>query len=521
MRKKTRIVAALLLIGTAIVCFTVSSAANTVSIAIPHSIPTLDPAATNSGTAHLVIDNVVERLVRFIPGTNMLEGELATSWEASEDLRTWTFALREGVTFSDGSPFDADAVIATFDRYLGVGKAPAGQTLMNVETVEALGPLSVQFTLSQPDFSLLYKLAGAAGMSFESPTAIENAKTNDDPWGESWFYDHLVGTGPYLLDQWNKTENIVLVKNEDYWRGWTGTEPDRVIVRIVPEYASRKALLSRGEADVITNVPSEDKETIESLPGASVYIAKTTHIIINFFNFNKEIWADRRLREAMAWSYPYEDAVESLVGAVQLQGPMASDIPGHNKDLPIYHTDLDKASALLCEAGYGSGDLAVSFYYWKSDHHDLINQLWQINLNQIGVDLQLQALEWSEFSPFEGSRDKACDMWDSESWPDYPVGEEYLSTLFEDSEHAQSIAPGGWKSEFFNELCILTRKAGNEDVRNYLYMAQQQQLMDELVCIPVAQISDVVGVSDSLSGVATSPAFGAMGLHCYEMTKTE
>ncbi len=520
-KRKTRIAAALFLMAAAIVSFAVYSVGNTVSVAIANTIPSLDPAATNSGTAHMVIDNVAERLVRFIPGTNTLEGELATSWEASEDLLEWTFYLREGVTFSDGVPFDADAVEATYERYKGVAMAPFGQTLMNVEKFDVLDPFTVQFTLKEPDFSFLYKMAGAAGMSLESPVAIENAKTGDDPWGKDWFYDNIVGTGPYLLGEWNKTENLVLVKNENYWRGWNGTEPDRVIVRIVPEYASRKALLSRGEADIILQVPSEDVENIKAMPGARIYIAKTTHIIINFFNFTKDIWSDRRLREAMAWSYPYEDAVASMVGAEQLQGPMASDIPGHNKDLPIYSTDLDKAAALLQEAGYGPGELAVSFYYWKSAHHDLINQLWQINLNQIGVDLQLQALEWSEFSPFEGSRDKASDMWDSESWPDYPVGEEYLSTLFEDSEYAQSIAPSGWKSDFFNKLCVLTRTAGNEQVRNYLYMAQQQLLMDELVCIPVARISDTVGVSESLSGLATSPAMGSMGMIFYGMTKTE
>lgn len=491
------------------------------SVAVSYTIPSLDPAATTSGLAHMVIDNVAERLIRFVPGTNDLEPELATSWESSTDLKTWTLYLREGVRFSDGTSFDANAVLANFERYKGVGKAPYGQTLMNVAQVDVLEPYLVQFTLAEPDFSFSYKLAGCAGLSIESPKAIAAHQTADDPWGENWFHDHIVGTGPYKLDQWKKTENVILVKNDDYWRGWEGPEPDRVIVRIVPEYASRKFLLSRGDVDIIGAVPSQDASVIEALPDAHVYIAKTTHIILNCFNFNKRIWQDSRLREAMAWSYPYKDAVESLVGAVPLQGPMASDVAGHNDDLLVYYTDLDKARELLREAGYGPGDLSITFFYWNADHIKTLTELWLANLNQIGVRLEPQALEWSEFYPFEGARDKPCDMWNVETWPDYPVGEEYLATLYEDDEYVQSINPGGWKNEVFNELCVLTRKVGDEAVRNYLYMAQQQLIMNELVCIPVAQISDVLGVSDSVSGIATSPAFGARGLHFYEMRKAQ
>jgi len=492
---------------------------STMFVAIPNTIPSLDPGVTNSGTAHMVIDNVLERLIRFVPGTNDLEPELATAWEASATLKTWTFSLREGVRFSDGESFDANAVLANFERYKGVGKAPYGQMLMNVTQVEILEPYKVRFTLSEPDFSFLYKLAGCAGMCIESPKAIAEHKTTADPWGENWFYDHIVGTGPYKLDQWEKTENLVLVKNDAYWRGWEGPEPDKVVFRIVPEYTSRKLLLSRGDVDMIFHISVEEVPTIDGLPNAHVYIAKTTHVIINFFNLNKEIWQDRRLREALAWSYPYKEAMESLVGSVPLQGPMASDVAGHNDNLFTYYTDLDKARELLNEAGYGPGDLSFTYFYWSVDHHKTLTELWLTNLNQIGVRPEPQALEWSEFSPFESSRDKPCDMWTSESWPDYPIGEEFLSTLFEDDKYVRSIAPGGWKNDIFNELCVLTRKVGNEPVRNYLYMAQQRLLMDDLVCIPVAQISEPLGVSDAVSGVATSPAFGAMGLHFYEMTK--
>jgi len=498
-----------------------SAEGTTIAFAVAHTIPSLDGAATTSGIAHMVIDNVLERLIRFVPGTNDLEPQLATSWESSPDLKMWTFYLREGVRFSDGTSFDANAVLANFERYKGVGKAPYGQVFMNVARVDVLGPYVVQFTLAEPDFSFEYKLAGAAGLSIGSPKAIAEHKNADDPWGENWCYDHMVGTGPYKLDKWEKTKHIILVKNDDYWRGWEESEPDRVIVRIVPEYSSRKFLLSGGDVDIIEEVPAYDIPVIEALPNAHVYIAKTTHIILNSFNFDKEIWRDRRLREAMAWSYPYKEAVESLIGAVKLQGPMASDVAGHNDDLFVYYTDLDKARELLRDAGYEPGDLSVTFFYWNADHIKILTELWLVNLEQIGVRLEPQALEWSEFYPFQGVRDKPCDMWNVETWPDFPLGEDYLATLYEDSEYVQTINPSGWKNDIFNELCALTRKVGNKAVRNYIYMAQQQLIMDELVCIPIAQVSDTLGVSDSVSGIATSPAFGAMGLRFYEIRKAQ
>jgi len=522
MRKKS-IVGLVILVVTLILTpeLVVLAEDTAISVAVSATIPSLDPAATTSGIAHMVIDNVAERLIRFVPGTNDLEPWLAAAWESSADLKTWTFYLREGIRFSDGTPFDANAVLVNFERYKGVGKGPYGQTLLNVAQVDVLGPYVVRFTLAEPDFSFPYKLAGCAGLNIESPRAIAEHKTTDDPWGENWFHDHIVGTGPYKLEQWKKTEYITLVRNDDYWRGWKGPEPARVIIRIVPEYASRKLLLSRGDVDIIDAVPPQDVSVIEALPNAHIYVAKTTHIIFNSFNFNKEIWQDRRLREAMAWSYPYKEAVEALVGAVQLQGPMASDVPGHNDDLFVYYTDLDKARELLREAGYGPGDLSITFFYWNADHIKTLTELWMANLSQIGVRLEPQALEWSEFYPFQESRDKPCDMWNVESWPDYPVGEEYLATLFEDDEYVQSINPCGWKNDLFNELCVLTRKVGDEAVRNYLYMAQQQLIMDELVCIPIAQTSELLGVSDAVSGIATSPPFGARGLHFYEMRKAQ
>ncbi len=212
-----------------------------------------------------------DNLVRF--STKMqLEPALAESWTSSKDGLTWTFKLRKGVRFHDGTAFDAKAVKYFFDRVLGDEK-PFKASLYTpfVQGAQVVDDSTVRVTLKQPFAAFLFRLAHSAG-GIVSPTAHQK-------WGKDLTL-HPVGTGPFKFVEWVKGDHVTMERNDDYWGGRPNL--DRVVVKTVREDQARVLMLESGDADLIVNIPTEEiarlrrdaRFTIESSPTArALYIA--------------------------------------------------------------------------------------------------------------------------------------------------------------------------------------------------------------------------------------------------------
>ncbi len=228
----------------------------------------LDPVNTDNGESVKVIVNIFDTLVQYHDETTELVPGLAERWETSQDGRTWTFHLRKDVKFHDGTPFDADAVIFSFERmilddhpHLAMKARPYRPNYLMIQSMKADGPHTVVFTLNEPSPVFINNLAMFPA-SIVSPTAVKKLGGK--------FTANPVGTGPFRFKSWEVDQQLVLEANKDYWNG--APKINRVVFVPVPDDATRVQQLKRGEVHIVDNLPPVE---VESLVGAANITSQT------------------------------------------------------------------------------------------------------------------------------------------------------------------------------------------------------------------------------------------------------
>jgi ABC-type transport system substrate-binding protein len=276
--------------------------------------------------------------------------DLAETWESSEDGLTWTFHLREGVMFHDGTPFNAQAVAAHVQRIQDPENAsPNANLWTHITDVTVADDSTVQLHTETPFAAMLNYLAHGSG-GIESPTAVEE-------YGET-YPQHPTGTGPYRLDSFNPGVEISLARNDDFFGGIPAL--DGVVMRAVPEAGSRVLLLDANEADVVNAVPPEEAERLETSDNLQLISQAGLRTFWMEFNLNREVFQDINVRRALNHAVNKQSIVDNLFleRALVLDSPAASAIQGH-RTAGEYPYDPDLANQMLDEAGWILGDDGV------------------------------------------------------------------------------------------------------------------------------------------------------------------
>ena len=313
---------------------------------------------------------------------------LATEWESVDDV-TWRFTLRDGVTFSNGEPFDAAAVVAAWD-YLSSeeGKASVvGRELVTISSITAVDPLTVEIATAGPDPVLPNRVSA---MFIVAPQQWADL-------GPDGFAAEPVGTGPFAVDSWGTTE-VSLVANTESWRQ-PGVES--VVLTALPEPASRVQALQSGQIDIALGVSPDQISAIEE-SGASVDVRPASQVMsLTFISTDPESpFADQRVRVALNLAVDRQAIVDGLMaglGAPASQGatPAAN---GYDESLAPIAFDPERATELLAEAGYPDGFSFVAEVVVGSFPADAeIYQAMAENLRQINVEVELRQLQFSEW----------------------------------------------------------------------------------------------------------------------------
>ena len=372
-------------------------------VAMGQTINSLD--IHRSGTnrpSYQVAVNVYDRLVSFGTKTTpegglsydyeTIEPEIAESWTISDDGLTMTFKLRENGRFHDGSPITAQDVKWSFDRAVSVGGFPTVQmkagSLEKPEQFEAVDDLTFRITLPRKSKLTLPDLAVPVPMIINAKVAKAHA-TEKDPWATEYLHKTPAGSGAFKVLRWDPGQQLVYERND----AWTAGQPPavkRVIVREVPSTATRRALLERGDIQMSFNMPNKDAKELSGKDGLTINTTPVENAIYCLCpNLAFEPFKDKRVRQAVAWAVPYEAVFEAAAygrGAPMWGGqgpkPATTDWP---QPFP-YTTDLDKAKALLEEAGYGNGfEVPLSISLAQADWMEPTALLIQENLARIGI----------------------------------------------------------------------------------------------------------------------------------------
>jgi peptide/nickel transport system substrate-binding protein len=358
----------------------------------------LDPAYVDDGESAKIIVNIYDTLVKYKQGSTEIEPDLATSWTKSPDGLTWTFNLRKGIKFHDGTPFNAQAVKFSVDRQLpplAKDSMPyASFTFGPVKKVDVVNDYTVRFTLSQPYAPFLANLAMSLAAPIVSPTAVKK-------YGEDDFSQHPVGTGAFIFQKWDKDQQIVLVKNPNYWG--LKAKVDKVVYVTTKENSVRASQLITGAADIIDGIDPNDVKTLES---KGMTVIKNPGMNINYMCFmcNKKPFNDVRVRRAISMAINRQELVKYLYqGYAQVaNGPIPSFIPGFDPKLKPLGYDPEQAKKLLAEAGYNNNFTFTFVTYSNPRPYNTVNgvklaEAVQAELLKIGVKTTIKAYPWKEY----------------------------------------------------------------------------------------------------------------------------
>lgn len=308
------------------------------------SLDSVNPQGYPSG--YEAVYTIYNNLVTFDQDLKIIPA-LADTWEQSEDGLTWTFALRQGVTFHDGTAFDANAVAAHVTRIQDPAtESPNASLWAHIASVNVVDDHTVELVTEQPFGPMLNYLAHGSG-GIPSPAAIEQFGAD--------YPANPVGTGPYKLDSFTPGTELTLVPNESFW----GDAPklEKIVFRATPEVSSRVLMLETGEADLGNDLPQEDVDRFAA--GGDLQLLQRSGLRTFWieFNLNREIFQDVNVRKALNHAVNKQSIVDNLfLGyATVLDSPAAPSIQGHIA-AGSYDYDPDVAKQMLADAGWTAGD---------------------------------------------------------------------------------------------------------------------------------------------------------------------
>jgi peptide/nickel transport system substrate-binding protein len=499
---------ALLVVLTAGTPTVPAQSASTLVVGLVAEPVALDPAQVTDLNSNRVGRRVVETLVAFADESTQIVPGLAESWTISKDGLTYTFKLRKGIAFHDGTPFNAAAVKFSIERQISpehpankLGKYPfAAYFFGNVKAVEVMDETTVRFVLKEPRASFLAVMtAGAA--SVVSPTAA--MKSGQD------YAVSPVGTGPFKFASWDRGQRVVLEKNASYWR--YPVKVDRVIFRPVTEDQARLTELLTGALDLIVGTPPDFVAQLENHPKVTLQKQVGAHVWYLGFNNTKKPFDDKRVRQALNYAVNKDSIVRDVLkgtGSVS-KGPVLPGTWGDEAGLKPFPYDPERAKKLLAEAGLPSG---FSTTLWVPESGSgmqspvAMSTIIQSNLKAVGVNVTLQTMEWGTF--LAKLRTKEQDMF-ALSWM---AGSEDPDLVMYPLLHSSQWTPVGpnramYKNTRFDEVLSQARQVTDQAKRAELYREAQRLLHDDPPWIFIDHEVQTAAFAKRVQGFKLHPSF--------------
>ncbi len=402
----------------------------------PNSLDTMLPAANDQ--ARMVAWNVYDRLVshgsKTLPNgatgydATVFKPELAESWEVLDEGRTQVFHIRKDAKFHDGSPVTAEDVKWSFDRAVAAGGFPAIQmaagSLTDAKQFTAVDDHTFKITFEKANKLSLPDLAVPVPCITNKKLVLQHA-TASDPWGLEWTQRNDAGGGGFKVESWKPGDQLILTRFDD-WKSGPTPELKRVVFRQIASPGTRRALLEKGDVDISVGLPPKDYSELATTGKVKV-VGTPVQGDLLFIDMNVKMkpFDNVKVREAMAWAIPYKEIMESAL--YQRGVPMFGAEPGTTSFPPTwptpspFHTDLDKAKALLAEAGMPDGfETTLSFDLSQATTREPIALLVQSSLAKIGVKVTLEKVPGSNWFANMASKKMPFVIAEFYPWLDYP-----------------------------------------------------------------------------------------------------
>ena len=491
----------------------------------------LDGALISDGESGRVVIQIYEGLVGLKPGGTVVVPKLATSWKASKDGLTWTFQLRKGVKFTDGTPFNAAAVCYNFNRWYNftgsfqnpdatyywqtvfggfAHNEPGSPTTSLYKGCRTAGPNSVKLLLTTRSASFLGALS-LSSFSIESPTAMKKYGANQGsvdsggvfhPTG-SYGTQHPTGTGPFMFKSWKVGDKLELVPNPTYW----GPKPklQRLIFKPISDNAARLQALQSGEIDGYDLVAPQD---IPTLKNGGFQILSRPPFNVAYVGFNQSPPLDNPLvRQAVAFGLDRQAVVNSFyAGRAQVaQEFMPPQLFGYSKTVPKYTYNPDKAKALLRQAGL-TLPVKIDFWYPTNVSRPYMPdpkanfEAFSASLSKSGFQVVPHSAPWRP--DYLSTIDRGQAQMYLVGWTgDFGDPDNFIGTFFRTPQNAW----GNFKDPKIYSLLNKALGETNYAKRVALYQQANNEIMTFLPGVPYAHSSPAIAFKKGVSGYVPSP----------------
>jgi peptide/nickel transport system substrate-binding protein len=361
----------------------------------------IDPASDELAASNMVQRNIDDTLVAMAGSRiDRVVPQLATSWKVEKGGTVYIFYLRHGVKFHTGRTMTAADVKYSLVRTVAAGLTNSyllSRFMSNPQKqIKVLNRYTIEFDLKRPQQFFLLALADEYICSILDSRALQAHQKNHD-WGHAWATDHDVGTGPYRIQSWVRSQQIVLTRFPGYWGGWSGPHFSKIIIRTVPESTTRRELLERGQADLTFNLTPADNAALRQNPHVRVvanYGASITYVVMT----EAGPLASPYARQAMSYAFDYAAYIKYLHGfARRAYGIIPRDLLGYNPHLFHYQTNLSKARLLLQKAGVKPGT-TLTYMSYPNPAEVTAGEILQAQLAQIGITVKLQQVDEATYN---------------------------------------------------------------------------------------------------------------------------
>ncbi len=483
---------------------------------------TIDPALNSAVDGGNMLLHSFECLLAMDENGQLIPGQ-AESYEVSEDGLTWTFHLREGLKWSDGSDLNANDFVYSWKRVCDpMVAAPYAETVLSmVEGYEKAieGDLDALQVVASDDNTLVVTLnapcsyfGSLAAFATLSPVQQATVEANGDAWATS--AETYISNGPFYVSEWVPGSYIMMTKNPYYWNA-DAIKLDGIKWNLIEDSNAAYSAYQTGEVLMIKSVPTEEIPSLKD--SADFYVDSNIGTYYLSVNLERDAFKDAKVRKALSLAIDREYVANNLMqgtyspagsfigaGWIDMDGKQFKDNANGGKpyiDVTNYEANLEEAKQLLADAGYPNGEGFPTITYTTNDagYHKVVAEYLQQEWAKLGIDLQVDIVEWASFTPMRrnGDFDVARNGWVG----DYSDPSNMLDLFYSTNGNND----GKFNNADYDAAMDISRTTLDADERSQALHTAEDILMEEAGCIPVAYYNDFWLQSDKITGSWHSP----------------
>ncbi|WP_174790043.1 MULTISPECIES: ABC transporter substrate-binding protein [Haloarcula] len=487
---------------------------STLTANISQRLGTIDPAKGTDYVQAMALVNLYDPLV-FPNSDGEIQPHLASDWSVSSDSKTYTFTLRDDVTFHSGNSLTAEDVKFTTERFLDLNQGYASllSDVLDKENIVVEDERTISFELSRsyapflPIMVLVFVV--------DKDTVMNNLEDGDygerGDYGQSYINNNDAGSGAYQLADFSRGNSITFAKYDDYFKQFPDGAFDAVEVRIITENSTVQTLMKNGELDMTGQYQnSQTYNAISEMENARVEKIPTFGLLYNKINTQKAPTDDPAVREAMAWGFDYGQVVNEIRPDMKkAQGPLPPTWGAHKGDVLQPSYDPERARQVLADAGYSEGELTITNTFTSSySFQERIALLFKDNMADIGINVELNPQTWGTITEMATSVENTPHTSQVFYVPTYPSPDSMFYNQFHSDAANTWMSMEHLDNPEVDALIEEARQTPDRQARVEIYNQLQSKLANLYCDMHLYHTVKTIGFQNDVEGLTLRPAQG-------------